>query len=75
MCPADVNAAVMHAMGLLIAHAAHMLGAHSDHHRRPLRSGPDGIIMHATSTAHAAKSGVFLATMQARKLLYTNMPG
>lgn len=60
---ADVNAAVLHAMGLLLAFAAHIFGSHSDHRKHPLRSGPDGIILHATSTPHA-KTGVFWATMQ-----------
>lgn len=62
-CAADVNAAVLHAMGLLLAHAAHMFGSHSDQRKHPLRSGPDGIILHATFTPHA-KTGVFWATMQ-----------
>ena len=57
---ADVNAAVVHALGLLIAHAAHMIGLNTDH--RP-NAGHSSFGTALQTSVHL-KTHVFWAIMQ-----------
>ncbi|DBA73281.1 TPA: Palmitoyltransferase [Trebouxia sp. C0004] len=59
-----VNAAVMHALGLFVAHAAHMVGLNSDHRRHAARSSSTGSLLHSTASG-PAKTHVFWAILQA----------
>lgn len=60
---ADVNAAAVHALGLLIAHAAHLLGLNTEHRRQFVRSGSGSNVYSTHASAHA-KPHVFWAVMQ-----------
>ena len=54
--PADVNAAIIHAFGLLVAHAIHAMALHAEKRGHSLKTGP-GI-------AHSLKATVFWAGVQ-----------
>lgn len=58
---ADVNAAAVHALGLLIAHAAHLIGVDSEHRHNAARSSSSTVALH---TLTHAKHNVFWAIMQ-----------
>ena len=58
---ADVNAAAIHALGLLIAHTAHLVTLNSEHRHNAARSSFSNVPLH--TSAHA-KHHVFWAIMQ-----------
>lgn len=58
---ADVNAAAIHALGLLIAHAAHLIGLNSEHRHNAARSSSSTVALH---TLTHAKHNVFWAIME-----------
>lgn len=58
---ADVNAAAIHALGLLIAHTAHLLALNSERRHNAARSGFSNVPLH--TLAHT-KHHVFWAIMQ-----------
>lgn len=58
---ADVNAAAIHALGLLVAHAAHLVGLSSEHRHNAARSSSSTVGLH---TSPHAKYHVFWAIMQ-----------
>ena len=58
---ADVNAAAIHALGLLIAHAARLVGLNSEHRHNAARSSSSTVALHTSANA---KHHVFWAIMQ-----------
>ena len=58
---ADVNAAAIHALGLLIAHAAHLIALTSEHRHSAARSSSGTAALH---TSAYTKHHVFWAIMQ-----------
>lgn len=61
--PADVNAAVFHAFGLLVAHALHVMALHSEKRGHTVKTGP--------VIANSLKATVFWAGLQVNVLAHT----